>query len=33
MQIFMGRSIHAKLTGQPDIVVKDNQYRMKADAN
>ena len=33
MQIFMGRSIHAKLTGQPDIVVKDNQYRMKAAAN
>jgi len=33
MQIFMGRSIHAKLTGQPDIVVKNNQYRMKADAN
>ncbi|MGD2186305.1 MAG: hydantoinase/oxoprolinase family protein, partial [Desulfobacterales bacterium] len=33
MQIFMGRTIHAKLTGQPDIVVTDTQDRMKADAN
>ena len=32
-QIFMGRTIHAKLTGQPDIVIKDNQYRMAAAAN
>jgi N-methylhydantoinase A/oxoprolinase/acetone carboxylase beta subunit len=33
MQIFMGRTIHAKLTGQPDIVLKDNQLRVRADAN
>jgi hypothetical protein len=33
MKIFLGRTIHAKLTGQPDIVVEDNQFRMKADAN
>jgi N-methylhydantoinase A/oxoprolinase/acetone carboxylase beta subunit len=32
-QIFMGRTIRAKLTGQPDIVLKDNGLRMKADAN
>jgi N-methylhydantoinase A/oxoprolinase/acetone carboxylase beta subunit len=31
-QIFMGRTIHAKLIGQPDIVLKDNQMRMQADA-
>jgi N-methylhydantoinase A/oxoprolinase/acetone carboxylase beta subunit len=30
-QIFMGRTIHAKLTGQPDIVVKNN-HRGKAAA-
>ena len=33
MQIFMGRTIHAKLIGQPDIVLKDNQLRVRADAN
>jgi hypothetical protein len=33
MKIFMGRTIHAKLTGQPDIVVKNNQLRVTADAN
>ncbi len=33
MQIFMGRTIHAKLTGPPDIVVKNNQLPVKADAN
>jgi N-methylhydantoinase A/oxoprolinase/acetone carboxylase beta subunit len=33
MQIFMGRTIHAKLTGRPDIVVKNNQLPVKADAN
>jgi N-methylhydantoinase A/oxoprolinase/acetone carboxylase beta subunit len=32
-QIFMGRTIRAKLTGQPDIVLKDNGLRMKASAN
>jgi N-methylhydantoinase A/oxoprolinase/acetone carboxylase beta subunit len=32
-QIFMGRIIHAKLTGQPDIVTGDNHYRMAAAAN
>ena len=32
-QIFMGRTIHAKLTGQPDVVVKENNYRMTATAN
>jgi N-methylhydantoinase A/oxoprolinase/acetone carboxylase beta subunit len=33
MQIFMGRIIRAKLTGRPDIVVKENHYRMAAAAN
>ena len=33
MQIFMGRTIQAKLIGQPDIVLKDNQLRVRADAN
>jgi hypothetical protein len=33
MQVFMGRTIHAKLTGQPDIVVKNNQLPVRADAN
>ena len=32
-QIFMGRIIHAKLTGQPDIVAADNHYRLAAVAN
>ncbi len=32
-QIFMGRIIHAKLTGQPDIVTGDNNYWMAAAAN
>jgi N-methylhydantoinase A/oxoprolinase/acetone carboxylase beta subunit len=32
-QIFMGRTINAKLTGQPDIVVQRNHYRMRANAN
>jgi N-methylhydantoinase A/oxoprolinase/acetone carboxylase beta subunit len=32
-QIFIGRIIHAKLTGQPDIVTGDNHYRMAAAAN
>jgi len=32
-QIFMGRIIHAKLTGQPDIAVGDNYFRMAAAAN
>jgi hypothetical protein len=32
-QIFMGRTINAKLTGQPDMVVQENQYRMQATAN
>ncbi|MGB9438541.1 MAG: DUF1638 domain-containing protein [Desulfobacterales bacterium] len=32
-QIFMGRIIHAKLTGQPDIVAGDNHYRLAAAAN
>jgi hypothetical protein len=32
-QIFMGRIIHAKLTGQPDIVTGDNHYRMAAAVN
>jgi N-methylhydantoinase A/oxoprolinase/acetone carboxylase beta subunit len=31
-QIFMGRTIHAKLTGLPDVVVKDNYYKMTAVA-
>jgi hypothetical protein len=29
----MGRTIHAKLTGHPDIVVKDNHSRIAAVAN
>jgi N-methylhydantoinase A/oxoprolinase/acetone carboxylase beta subunit len=33
MKIFMGRTIHAKLTGRPDIVVKDNFHGMEAKAN
>jgi hypothetical protein len=33
MQIFMGRTIRAKLTGRPDIVAKDNHYRTAAAAN
>ncbi|MGD8883155.1 MAG: hydantoinase/oxoprolinase, partial [Desulfobacterales bacterium] len=33
MKIFMGRTIHAKLTGQPDRVVKDKPRRMEAKAN
>ena len=33
MQIFMGRTIRAKLSGRPDIVAKDNHYRMAAAAN
>jgi N-methylhydantoinase A/oxoprolinase/acetone carboxylase beta subunit len=33
MQIFMGRTIHAKLTGHPDIVVKDDHSRIAAVAN
>jgi hypothetical protein len=32
-QVFLGRISHAKLTGQPDVVVKANQYRMAAAAN
>jgi N-methylhydantoinase A/oxoprolinase/acetone carboxylase beta subunit len=32
-QIFMGRTINAKLTGQPDIVVQENHDRMVATAN
>jgi hypothetical protein len=32
-QIFMGRTINAKLTGQPDIVVQTDHYRMRATAN
>ena len=32
-QIFMGRIIHAKLIGQPDIVAGDNHYRLAAAAN
>jgi hypothetical protein len=32
-QIFMGRIIHAKLTGQPDIVAGENHYRLAAAAN
>jgi len=32
-QIFMGRIIHAKLTGQPDIVTGDTHYRLAAAAN
>jgi hypothetical protein len=32
-QIFMGRIIHAKLTGQPDIVAAEIPYRMAAAAN
>ena len=32
-QIFMGRIIHAKLTGQPDIVTRDHPYRLAAAAN
>jgi N-methylhydantoinase A/oxoprolinase/acetone carboxylase beta subunit len=32
-QIFMGRIIHAKLTGRPDIVARDNHYRLAAAAN
>jgi N-methylhydantoinase A/oxoprolinase/acetone carboxylase beta subunit len=32
-QIFMGRIIHAKLTGQPDIVAGDNHHRLAAVAN
>ena len=32
-QIFMGRTIHAKLTGPPDVVVKDNYYKMAAAAS
>ncbi|MGD9228563.1 MAG: hydantoinase/oxoprolinase, partial [Desulfobacterales bacterium] len=33
MKIFMGRTIHAKLTGQPDIVIKDSPHRIEAKAN
>ena len=33
MKIFMGRTIHAKLTGQPDMVLKDNLHRMEAREN
>jgi hypothetical protein len=29
----MGRIIHAKLTGQPDIVAGDSQHRLAAAAN
>jgi N-methylhydantoinase A/oxoprolinase/acetone carboxylase beta subunit len=32
-EIFMGRIIHAKLTGQPDIVAGDHHYRLAAAAN
>ena len=32
-QIFMGRIIHAKLVGQPDIVSGENPYRLAAAAN
>ncbi|MEJ2101968.1 MAG: hypothetical protein P8X68_18635 [Desulfobacterales bacterium] len=32
-QVFLGRISPAKLTGQPDVVVKANQYRMAAVAN
>jgi N-methylhydantoinase A/oxoprolinase/acetone carboxylase beta subunit len=32
-QIFMGRNIHAKLTGQPDMVAGDNNCRLAAVAN
>jgi N-methylhydantoinase A/oxoprolinase/acetone carboxylase beta subunit len=33
MQIFMGRTIHAKLTGHPDIVVNEDHFRVAAIAN
>ena len=33
MKIFMGRTIHAKLTGQPDMVLAENPHSMKAKAN
>jgi hypothetical protein len=33
MQIFMGRTIRAKLSGRPDIVAKDKYYKMAATAN
>jgi N-methylhydantoinase A/oxoprolinase/acetone carboxylase beta subunit len=32
-QIFMGRIIHAKLTGRPDMVAGDHNYRLAAVAN
>ncbi len=32
-QIFMGRIIYAKLTGQPDIVTRDNHCRLAAAAS
>ena len=32
-QIFIGRTIQAKLSGQPDIIFKENHYRMTEDAN
>jgi N-methylhydantoinase A/oxoprolinase/acetone carboxylase beta subunit len=32
-QIFMGRIIHAKLTGRPDMVTGDHNYRLAAVAN
>jgi hypothetical protein len=32
-QIFMGRIIHKKLSGQPDIVTGDNHLRMAVAAN
>jgi hypothetical protein len=32
-QIFMGRTIHAKLTGRPDIVVKNQPSQIAAVAN
>jgi len=33
MKIFMGRTIHAKLTGRPDMVVGENPQKMEAKAN
>jgi hypothetical protein len=32
-QIFLGRTIHANLTGRPDIVVKQNLHHKTAAAN